>query len=150
MEILIIGGIIVALMVYASTKIKNQAKAAYQREVFETEHFKLIKPDDFIVPIKENSEFLFEAFSKELSENDESEDYYRCRATIQEKDGLTDETDAFESEQIENNVTLKIFRKALAHKELDKTFELKIFLIPDYEEQFLEGINVMLNSFQLK
>ncbi len=146
MEILIIGGLVVALMVYLSTKIKNEAKRAYEKEVFETKEFKLTKPDDFIIPIKEVSEFALEAFSKELSENEETEDYYQCRATVKIEDGIVDLNES----EIEEAEPLKIFRKILINQDLKKSFRLEIFVLQEYEEKYLNGINLMLNSFSIK
>lgn len=65
MELLIPGLILVALMVWASTKIKKSAAAAYAEETVATDRFTIIKPEDFIIPANEGSPFLFEARTKE-------------------------------------------------------------------------------------
>ena len=57
MEILIIGSLIVALMVYASTKIKRSAAQAFEEETIETDEFYLVKPEGFLNPIGNASEF---------------------------------------------------------------------------------------------
>ena len=85
MEILIIGGLLVALMAYLSTKIKKEAKRAYEQEVIETEGFKIVKPVDFIIPLKKASEYAFEAYSKDFGE-DEAGDLSQCWAVIKQKD----------------------------------------------------------------
>ena len=54
MEILIIGVIVVALMAYASTKIKKSAREAFEVEVFENEGFTITKPEGFIIPYNKN------------------------------------------------------------------------------------------------
>mgnify|MGYP007097599700 CR=1 FL=1 len=48
MELLIPGLILVALMVWASTKIKRSAAQAYAAESIETEYFAIEKPDGLI------------------------------------------------------------------------------------------------------
>src|SRR5687768_9390305 len=70
MEIFIIGGAIVALMVYVSTRIKKSAAAAYDREIIETEEFRIVKPKGFMHPLRENSEFAFEAFSEDYGDGE--------------------------------------------------------------------------------
>ncbi len=66
MEILIVGSIIVALMVWASTRIKRDAAAAYNEEVIEADGFKLTKPEGFIHLLNDDSGLAFRANSKDL------------------------------------------------------------------------------------
>lgn len=148
MEILIVGVIVVAIMAYVSTKIKRAASEAYEQENVETEHFRLIKPEHFIIPVKDESEFAFEAYSKDYGE-DLAENFRQSWAIVREKNGIEDEG-VVEFERVEDNVTIKTFTKTLVSKDLDKSFELEISLLPDYEEKYAEGIKLMLESFHLK
>lgn len=66
MEILIPGLILVALMVYASTKIKKSAAEAYEEETIETDAFSIIKPEGFISLIDPPDGLIFFAHSKEF------------------------------------------------------------------------------------
>lgn len=70
MEIFIVGVIIVALMAYVSTKIKKTAASAYEIEKIDTEEFSIIKPEGFITPVKDESEFAFEAYSRDYGIED--------------------------------------------------------------------------------
>lgn len=149
MEILIIGIIFVALMAYVSTKIKREASRAYEQEIVETEEFKIIKPNDFIIPIKE-SEFAFEAYSKDFGEELNEEEFNQCWAIVKEKDGIESDTETFESERIENDVTINTFAKILVNQKLNKTFELEISVLLEYREQYFDRIKLMLESFSLK
>jgi len=149
MEIWIIGGILVALMIYVSTKIKNAARAAYEREVFETDSFFITKPDEFIIPVKEGSEFVFEAYSRDLGE-DEAEQFHQCRAVVSERDGVDNDSATKEEENTEGNVIIKTLSKTLSNPTLNKSFNLKIFVLPEYEEKYANGIKLMLESFTLK
>lgn len=149
MEIFIIGAILVAIMAYVSTKIKRAASEAYEQESVETEHFRIIKPESFIIPVKENSEFAFETYSKDYGE-DLTEKFRQSWAVVREKNGVEFDTDALESERVEDNVTIKTFTKTLVDKDLDKSFELEISLLPEYEEKYADGIKLMLDSFHLK
>jgi hypothetical protein len=149
MEIFIIGAILVALMAYASTKIKRAASEAYEQEAVESEYFTLIKPEGFIIPVKKESEFVFETNSKDFGE-DEAEKYYQCWALVNQKDGIENDPGVRETEKTEENVTLKIFSKSLISKSLNKSFELEISVLPEYYERYSDKINLMLESFTLK
>ncbi len=66
MEILIIGFVIVALMVYTSTKIKKAAREAYEAETVETKEYSIDKPAGYIIPaMNDRSESKLEILSKE-------------------------------------------------------------------------------------
>src|SRR5437867_2652270 len=66
MELLIPGLILVALMVYASTRIKRSAARAFEAEQIAGDGFTLVKPDGFLHRINDDSEYAFEAYSKEF------------------------------------------------------------------------------------
>lgn len=68
MEILIPGLIIVALMVYASTRIKRNAAAAFDPEAIETDDLVIQKPEGFLHNLNGDPKFAFEAYSKDFSE----------------------------------------------------------------------------------
>lgn len=68
MEILIPGLILVALMVYASTRIKRNAAAAFDAEAIETDDFVIQKPEGFLHNLNGDPKFAFEAYSKDFSE----------------------------------------------------------------------------------
>ncbi len=66
MELLIPGLILVALMVYASTRIKRSAARAFEAETVETDDFVIQKPDGFLNVINGDSKFAFESYSKDF------------------------------------------------------------------------------------
>jgi hypothetical protein len=70
MEILILGGILVALMVYVSTRIKRSAADAYEEERVETDIFAITKPAGFIIIESEDPKVVFAAYSKEYGADD--------------------------------------------------------------------------------
>lgn len=82
MEILIIGGIFVALMAYVSTRIKKSAASAYEPETIETAEYSLVKPEGFISPVGGKSVFAFEAYTKDFGESDATEKLYRAQANL--------------------------------------------------------------------
>src|SRR5262249_24498312 len=79
MELLIPGLILVALMVYASTRIKRRAAQAFEQETIGTDEFTLVKPEGFLHLISGDPAYAFQAYSKEFGAEDASD---RRRATI--------------------------------------------------------------------
>jgi ribosomal protein S17E len=173
MEILIVGVVLVALMVYVSTRIKKSAASAFEQEIIEKENFKLIKPDGFISPIHENSDFAFEAYTKEFGKN-EADEFRQAQArlvvisdssfeTVVEniiktyekvlaKNFPANSTDEqkiclIESEKIENNITLKVFYKIIESRQNRKVYNLKVSILDAYLAEYRTKINDMLESF---
>jgi hypothetical protein len=145
MEIWIVGGIIVALMIYASTKIKRLAADAYAREEIETDAFVIVKPEGFISPVE--TPYAFEARSKEFGEAEESEEMLRAHATV--TIGDTPEPDSVtETERLENGVAVKEFRKVLSRN--GRSFELSVIVLADYLDEFEPRVNEMIGSFEVR
>jgi hypothetical protein len=69
MEILIVGLIIVALMVYTSTRVKRNAAAAYEAETIDGGEFVIDKPEGFLHNLNADPRYLFEAYSRNFSED---------------------------------------------------------------------------------
>ena len=148
MEILIVGIILVALMAYASTKIKKSARAAYELEVFENGEFTVTKPNGFIIPFNEKSPYPFEAYSKDFGD-DEARKFNQCQAVVSVKNGFK-KNSLIKSKKNEKDVLIQVFTKTLGNKKLNKTYELEISLLDDYKELYAEKIEAMLSSFALK
>lgn len=68
-EILIPGLILVALMVWASTKIKKRAADAFEAEFIETETYSIEKPEGFLHVIGDE-EHEFNAYSRDFGKGD--------------------------------------------------------------------------------
>ena len=66
MELLIPGLILVALMIYASTRIKRSAARAFEAETIETDDFVIQKPDGLLNVIGGDPKFAFEAYSRDF------------------------------------------------------------------------------------
>ncbi len=143
MEIWIIGGIIVALMVYASTKIKRAAAGAYEREEIAADGFAIVKPEGFINLI--NSAHAFEAQSKEFGESEESEEMYRARATVTLTDGSEPASES-RSEREVDGVVVKELRKTINAN--GRGFELTISVLADHYDEFEPRIREMAESFE--
>lgn len=66
MELLIPGLILVALMVYASTRIKRTAAEAFEPEIVDTDLFYFEKPEGFLTVLNGNPELEYEGYSREF------------------------------------------------------------------------------------
>ena len=172
MEILIFGVILVALMVFVSTKIKKSAARAFEPEMIETEDFRIIKPQGFINPVNEDSAAAFEAYTKELGEND-AKNFRQAQANLRV---ITDsdfeaicenaKTSAdrvlsenwfenprvylLESETIEQDVTIFSSWKIVENIRKRKIYELQISVIKTYRENYATRTNEMISSFTVK
>ncbi len=176
MEILIIGGILVALMVVVSTKIKKSASLAFEPETIETENFRLIKPAGFIHPLREDSDYAFEAYSKEFGEKDER-NIWRAQVYITASEGLNfnsackeikkrdgkilsekvikDTADGekiclIEKEISKDDTKFFEFRKVVESRKKLKTYDLKILVLKSFRSDFVGRIDELMSSFQLK
>ena len=73
MELLIPGLILVAIMVWASTRIKRNAAAAFDAERVETDDFVLEKPEGFLHVLNDDTGLLFRAYSKDFGTDGRSD-----------------------------------------------------------------------------
>jgi hypothetical protein len=81
MELLIPGLILVALMVYASTRIKKTAAAAFEPESIETDKFVIEKPEGFLTVLNGDASLEYEGYSKEFGD-DGAEDIKQARIEV--------------------------------------------------------------------
>ncbi len=146
------GGILVAAMVYVSTKVKRSAARAFERELVETDKFTIIKPEGFISPIDENSEYAFEAYSKDFGTAEESEKLRQAQAIIKIIDNFETNENPFtgESAMLKNGVAVQMFHKILKNENPLKFYKLEISVLKEYREEYLAKINEILDSFSLK
>ncbi len=159
-------------MVFISTKIKKSAATAFEREVIEREDFSLIKTEGFISPINENSDFLFEAYTKEFGKND-ADEFRQARANII-ADGKSNLKTAIqnieksgekilsknalekqkicliETEKIEKEISVRNFYKIIESSQQQKIYRLEISVLDVYLEEYKNRIDEMLESFILK
>lgn len=170
MEILIIGGIIVALMAYASTRIKRSATAAFAEETIETAEYSLVKPEDFLAPVEPEDYLAFYAYSKEYGEEENAEKLRQGLIKLKILAGRSladiardikksfDETLADEKPsqnevlltgmKSENEVATLYFHKLVAADE--RVFDLEMSVLADYREKYEEKAEKLLESFRVK
>jgi len=86
--IIVVGLLIVALMVYTSTRIKRTTAAAFEAETVETDEFVVNKPDGFLHVLNGDPQYAFEAYSKEFG-GPGAENIRRATATLTVTAGST-------------------------------------------------------------
>lgn len=170
MEILIPGLILVALMIYASTKIKKSAAQAFEAESFAGEGFSLEKPDGFIIPADFDEGLLFEAYTKD-SGTQETEMLRQARAEVRRFEGttidelrkavadssevLSEDTRNYslsravriEAKAERNGVPLLLFY--LIASGGNDAFQLEVTALPENIDEFSERIDILIESFSL-
>jgi len=175
MEILIFGIVLVALMVFVSTKIKKSAAVAFEREVIDKKDFAIIKPEGLINPLNEDSKFVFEAYSKEFGKND-AEEFNQMlvklkiisNASFKEtcenaKKSVTEILSEnfsennkgqniclIEGRKSENRVQFLSVWKIVQTAEQQRVYELQVLVLENYREDYAKRLNEMLESFTVK
>ncbi len=169
MEILIVGSIIVALMVYTSTKIKRSAARAFEEEIIDTEDFYLVKPEGFLNPIRDESEFAFVAYSKDYGE-DEAEKLRQAQVTLkvlsgkkfaevcedakQSVDKVWSEEKIgkgiflLKGEKAEKSVETEIYHKIIEDEQ--NIYDLQVTVLGETQETYEERVNKLIESFRIK
>lgn len=164
MEILIPGLILVALMMYASTKIKKRAAAAFEPELIETETYSLMKPDGFLHVIDDPNHELA-AYSKEYGSGDNSQirkavievdvlrnvDLGSVREAITEGSGRSEiireskDLLLIETHEPANESALKGFYKLVGVG--NSVYRLRVAVLPEHVEEYSRKIDETLESF---
>jgi len=168
MEILIPGLILVALMVYASTKIKKNAAAAYAEEKIDTAEFSITKPDGFISPV-EKSELAFAAYSKDFGHDEsgdtrqawveltviENESLEKARAIICERaikvaseQRLVGGGLVIETKEAENEVSIDCEYRV--YEKNGKIYELAVKVQPEFKGELQKNIDTLIASFEVR
>lgn len=171
MELLIPGLILVALMVYASTKIKRSAAAAFEPETIETDEFRIEKPDGFLNVLNRGPGLELDLYSKEFGIDDASS-YRAARAELRVYTGRTLEFAAnaiadtvkvvsdvsevidgrkyrvIEAAAVEKGVG---FREIYKLSEKDgRVFELQFKVLDTAEKELSRKVDLMFASFEVK
>ena len=175
MEIIIIGALFVALMVYVSTKIKRAAARAYEEELVEKEEFRLVKPAGLMYPLHAKSEFPFEAYSRFYGDRG-TRNIWRARTRLRTSEGMNvrkvivdaeaagevidseKKLDDLETTQVgsilrsskeEDGVEFKVLRKIVGDKSRNKTYELRTTILSPFEDEFTESTCELMHSFEV-
>ena len=175
MEILIIGGVVVLIMVIVSTQIKKSAARAFEREIIETDDFRIVKPSGLMNPIRSVSEYAFEAYSKDYGEKKERNIWQAQVYLTVSKDlnfvqvcknaklkgkilSKKFETDAsagqkirlLESEESGKDASFYVFQKIVESEKQQKVYDLQIKILKAFRDVYAERVDEILNNFHLK
>ena len=170
--ILIPGLILVALMIWASTRIKRSAAQAFEREVIETPEFSFVKPEGFLAPVDPAEGTVFSAYSKDYGRDDAE----RLRqATVELRrfedanlEELCERAKGDSSDVIEeqngvigqakcanivvarsvDGVPVETHLKLIAAP--NAIYQLSVTALPEYKEELSRKIDEVLGSFSLK
>jgi hypothetical protein len=167
MELLIPGLLLVALMVWASTKIKKHAADAFEPEFIESENYSLQKPDGFL-HVLGNEEHEFFAYSKEYGKGDASgirqatieidifhgDDLNSVRNRVREtalKSELTNKTTTsceVNTDESANEIAVSGFYKIVASA--GAVYRLRFAMLPEHVEEYLRKKDETFDSFTIK
>ena len=171
MEILILGVLLVALMVYVSTRIKKSAAQAFEAETIDAGEFTIVKPEGFLNPIDDKSAFAFEAYSKDFGKGENMENVRQAQAFVSvSKAGNLAEAGArakkeageilseesggqictIKSRETLENASAYNFYKIAASEKNKNIYELKITVLEDFLDDYQNRVDEMLESFRLK
>jgi hypothetical protein len=172
MELLIPGLILVALMVYASTRIKKAAAKAYESEIVETDEFVLHKPEGFLNVVSGDPKYAVEIYSKEYG-TDGAESARKATATLRIDAGrsvkhilndrrrsgaatVSDHNEVIDgvryrviaAEWNENGIAFTGLRKLAEHR--GKVFDLEAKSLAETTGEAAAGIETLIDSFRVK
>jgi hypothetical protein len=171
MELLVPGLILVALMVYASTRIKRISKEAYEPERIETEQFVVEKADGFLNIVVPPKPLILDGYSKEFGQ-DNATDVRQARYSLVLRDGvdtgrayreiatlgdIVSDTNAMIDDRRYRDIVVKFTADGIGYDEVyricgnaDGTFVFKVTMLENAAEELRNLATKMLESFQLK
>jgi hypothetical protein len=169
MELLIPGLILVALMAYVSTRIKRSAVRAFEPEAIHGDGFSITKPEGFLHLSEENTEYAFEAYSKEFGQG-AADNVRAAHAIVIVGDADLGETAAIERSRLSNVDETEAFELGEAHcmilkgellreghkfqvstkilRQAGRTFTLRIEVLEEPASDFARRIDEMILSFR--
>lgn len=167
MEILIPGLILVALMVWASTKIKKQAADAFEAEIIETQRYSLHKPEGFLHVIGDSDHEIM-AYSRDFGLGDKigirratieldifpGDDLAMIRdaviqaATASRPGTVTENAYEFETDETVNEFAFLAFYKIVAGR--SETYRLRFSVLSEHSDDYLRKIDETLDGFTVQ
>ena len=167
MELLIPGLVLVALMVYASTRIKRSAARAFEAESIDTPEMFISKPDGFLHVIDDHSPLLFEAYSKEFGTGSNGS-VRRVTAAVTRRDedtktlaeSIRTSAGSLHDDHSDGNCTVIGSNESIGDSPYsiyykicpigDGSLELKVVALSDTHESQREKISELIDSFYSK
>lgn len=164
------------IMIVVSTRIKKSAARAFEREIIETADFKVVKPEGLMHPIRDASEYEFEAYSKDFGDEGERNVWQAqvfltvsadsnfaafCESAKRQSDVILSEKtfeDApggekiclLESEKTEEEIEFYERRKIVESRRQRKIYDLRITILKSFREAYSGKVDELINNFSLK
>ena len=163
------------IMIIVSTQIKKSAARAFEAENIETADFTIAKPEGFMTPIREASDYEFEAYSKDFGDKDERNVWQAqaylsvstnsnfaavCESVKQQSDVILSEKISenapgdekiclIESEKTEEEIEFYERRKIVESRQ-QKIYDLRVTVLKSFRDAYSSKIDELINSFRLK
>ncbi len=170
--ILIPGLLLVAFMVWASTRIKKTAAAAFEAETIETDDFIIQKPEGLLNVVGGDPKYAFEAYSKEYG-GEGAEEFRQGRVFLTVREDWTIDDVAVEIKtaaaetveelvevigsnhyrlidikRLEKDVEFYVTYK-IAEKD-GKVYSLEVMRLAETSAEFARKLELLVGSFELK
>lgn len=171
--------VFIGILLLISTRIRNAASVAFEPEAIDKKDFKIFKPEGYLTPIDEATDYPFEAFTREVGERKAGR-LRKSTSKLEIYDGLQFEEireqtrgnfseilsetiydgvpegqeicliESREPENDEDSVSKLYFHKIIESKPNRKTYDLEIMVLEAHIEEFEERKNSLIESFQVK
>ncbi len=158
-------------MIWASTRIKKNAAAAFERESIETNEYSLVKPDGFLHPLNDEGDRLFYAYSKDFGKGDAdaerqaeieviagpggalkaAADEVKAGADVLSEEAFrtgTMNVRTLDVTRAENDITRRELHKLVQAN--DKVYMLRFAVLEDLYDDFARRASETLDSFDVK
>lgn len=172
MEFLIPGLLLVALMVWASTRLKRFTAKAFESETIETKDFTLQKPEGLLHVLNDDSGSAFRAYSKEFGTGHSAEfrqataevNIFENSSVAERRERIAESSKTILGEQAyaddgEKATVIQAEREEKAAGSIDhyklvqrgpRVFELRISVLAEHNEDYSRRISEMLDGFRVK
>ncbi len=172
MELLIPGLILVALMIWASTRIKKNAAAAFAAETVETDEFVVEKPEGFLHVLNDESGLAFRSYSKEFGTVGKKEvrqatfeiEAHRDTSIEEVRNEIAESSESVESEQpyldggekatvlttkmIEDGAEFEVLTKLVSRG--NDVYEARASVLSDHREENLGKMETAVERLRVK
>jgi hypothetical protein len=158
-----------ATLFYISSRVRRAAGLAFESETIQTDEFVIVKPEGFINPLRNESRFVFEAYSKDFGAGENAENFNQAEIFVSIFDNksfnavceeaknageILPQSDGkiclIKSEETLENVSTYKFYKIIESENGQKIYELKISVLQDFLTEYQNRIDETLKSFRLK
>ncbi len=171
--------VFIAVLLLISTRVRKSASAAFEPETINKNDFIIFKPEGYLTPIDEATDYPFEAFTREVGERNAGR-MRKSMAKLEIYDGLQFEEirektrekfsevvseiiydgvpkgqqicliESREPENDEDAVGKLYFHKIIESKPKGKTYDLEVMVLEAHAEDFGDRKDRLIESFNLK